>query len=503
MTNIDTDREDLRKDTGPSPAKISRRSALGATMVLPWMLAPKASYSMDSGTISSELGKASAALLHSQIPASVEERLGWTLFDAISVAVHGSGIEEPAAFARRLAKQRGGPMASIIGLRLRAPVEDAAAANAFLIHASEIDDGDLRSQVRASAVALPAPLAVAEAVDANGAQFLRAAALSYTIQGRLAAVVGPTQPFGWMASGIWGPPAAAAACAVLLKSTAGQIAEAINLAAATSSGHFQFFFDQTEEKRLIVARSARNAVESAYLAADGMRGAPRVLEGRAGLYRLFGRDVAPSPTAITANMEQFEGPLYISPKYFSASQSIIPTLEGLRQDVPEGIAGDDVVSFVVRGGSTAAATIGPKINHFEAPDSAFGAMLNFSFVVSLFLHRGTALPDDFEFALNDTSILRLANTGHFEEETTSPESEELLIELNLRDGTRVNSRARFPAANEQTPLGKDRRIDKSEHLLANRLSIQQRTLLRDMCLNVGKAASMKSWRAEVRRVAGI
>jgi len=423
-------------------------------------------------------------------PLAVAERTAWTLLDALGAMLYATTLPEAMTAAGYFASSahRGGIV--IPAADLSANAAQAAAATAFLIHAAEIDDSDMRGQLRASAVIMAAALAAAQEADASGADFIRAAALGYTLQGRFAAPVGAIQARGWMASGVWGPPSAAAATALLKSLPADQVSAAISLAGSTSGGLFQYYFDQTEEKRLIVARAARAAIESAELAAIGEHGAPHIIEGRAGLYQLFGGVEAPPSTHFTERLGDLEGPLFVRPKYFAASHSIIPTLDGLAAVAPQGIDPSNVVRIVVRGDPAWEAVIGEKINSFEAPTTQIGAALNFSYVVGLWIARGRVLPTDYTpAAMRDEAILALARKSAFE----TALGQHLSIEVVLKNGEIIRASAADPEPDELAPFERERRLEKFRGLSASRLSEKKTEELQMHCLDVAKAQSMRDW----------
>lgn len=430
-------------------------------------------------------------------PEDITARVGWTLADAFASILYATTLADAMAGARYLANGRSEAIVPAAGYAAAAP--HAAAASAYLLHAAEIDDSDLRGQLRASAVVLSAALAAAQATDSRGGEFVRAAALGYTLQGRFAAPVGPIQGRGWMASGVWGPPAAAAAVAMLCRLGIDETEAAIALAAAGAGGLFQYYFDQSDEKRLIVARAARAAVESAGLAVLGERGAARVIEGRAGLYALFGGGAAPDTDHFTRNLEALEGPLFVRPKYFAASHSIIPTLDGLVAVAPKGVAAEQVERIIVRGDPAWGAVIGDKINSFEPPRTRIGAALNFSYVIALWIVNGRVLPMDYtQAALRDKKVLSLARLASYE----NAPGENLSIEIALKNAPSIRAAAIDPAPDAPAPLDKERRLAKFHALAQVRLSSKSAAQLLAHCLDVANARSMRSWMTRAQAICG-
>ncbi len=431
------------------------------------------------------------------VPDEVAKRISWTLLDGFAVMHFGARARGSAPFLSTMSCKLVSQHASVPALSLQLAPEDAAAINAFLIHAAEVDDSDLRGQLRASAVVLPAVLAAAEIADASGQEFVRALALGYTLQGRFTAPLSaPVQSRGWMASGVWGPPAAAAAAALLMKLPPSQIASAIGLAGSGSGGLFQYFYDQTEEKRLIVARAARTAIESVQLAQAGEIGPTRIIEGRAGLYALFAGQAAPSASVLTANLEAMEGPLFIYPKLFAASHSIIPSLDGMAADLPASFKWQEVASYVVRGDQGWADTVGSKMLDYSATQSPIGAMLNYPFVIAMFLIRRSVMPSDYPSAMEDPRVDAFARLGTFEVQKGPAD---LSIEFRMKDGSQQLVRARTPGPEDRAPLNTIGRQRKIAALTAD-LTILERRRLEELCHSVSEAKSMRAWVGEVTTV---
>ncbi|HPE29681.1 MAG TPA: MmgE/PrpD family protein [Parvularculaceae bacterium] len=478
-----------------APGTLTRRTLLTCSAAA-WCVHSMAEAHAAEASIAGAIASA-AARLPPAPPAEVAERTAWTLADVMGAMLYASTLPEAIEVAQFFARGSRSDEAFVPATDLSATEMQAAAATAFLIHAAEIDDSDLRGQLRASAVIMSSSLAAAQAANASGVEFLRAAALGYTLQGRFAAPVGAIQAHGWMASGVWGPPAGAAAVALLRRQSAEELASAISLAGAASGGLFQYYFDQTEEKRLIVARAARAAVESAELAELGERGASRIIEGKAGLFRLFGGVESPPADYFTAGLEALEGPLFVRPKYFSASHSIIPTLEGLIAAAPQGIDAAAVERVIIKGDPAWGSVIGAKINDFEAPVTPIGAALNFSFVIALWIIRGSVLPADYtDETMRDDRILNLARKFEFQ----TVQGEHLSIEVQMKSGEAIRAAAADPSPDEPAPLETERRIAKFDGLAGARLTKAKCEDLREHCLSVGEARSMREWMRRTRAI---
>jgi 2-methylcitrate dehydratase PrpD len=286
----------------------------------------------------------------------------------------------------------------------------------------------------------------------------------------------------------------------MIGSTAGQCANALSLAASASGGLFQYYYDQTEEKRLIVGRAARTAVESAMLGRAGELGPGRALEGQAGLFRMFGGAAGPSAEVVVAGLEQREGPLFIYPKFYSASHSIIPTLDGLRDDLPPNFDASAIKAFVVHGDPGFATIMGAKVDKFEPPTTVIGAMINYSYVVALQLIHGSVLPHDYTAErLRDPRILELASKGRFERAAAGSG---VSIELQMQNGRGHLVKARLPDPRRPAPLQREERLTKFNALTAGRLSPAAQARLQRACLELPQVRSMRAWTTQTQQIVG-
>lgn len=162
-------------------------------------------------------------------------------------------------------------------------VADAALVNGIAAHAFELDDYH-NAKLHAGAVAVPAALAMAEKLGADGRALITAIAAGYEtmIRSSLASNPSATRLRGWHITGIYGPFAAAAACASLLKLNPEQTAWALGLAGTQGAGTWAFNADGTMSKRLHAGKAAHSGVLAAELAALGFTGPTQIYESADG-----------------------------------------------------------------------------------------------------------------------------------------------------------------------------------------------------------------------------
>jgi 2-methylcitrate dehydratase PrpD len=193
--------------------------------------------------------------------------------DTIGTLIAGSVEEAPALLLKTLATPPGDATLYLTGPRVPAP--EAALVNGTAAHALDFDDVALRGHP--STVLVPAILAEAEALGLGGAAMATAYVAGYEVWADLAGR-DPEQHHdkGWHPTGIFGPIAAAAACASLRRLAPEPAAHAIALGASHSSGLVANFGTMT--KPYHAGRAAQAGVMAARLAAAGFTASLDALE---------------------------------------------------------------------------------------------------------------------------------------------------------------------------------------------------------------------------------
>jgi len=226
------------------------------------------------------LGSFAASLKYDALPAKAVEavRLGFT--DCVAVMM--AGLPEPVLRIVTAIMVRTDPKgeARICLGRERATAIDAALANGVAAHALDYDDVALAGHP--STVLVPAILAEAEAVGADGRAAVTAYAAGYETWARL--VERDPDPYhrkGWHPTAVAGPVAAAAAIANLRGLDAEQATMAIAIGASMSAGLVANFGTMT--KPFHAGRAASAGVAAARLAQNGMTASADAIEHPLGL----------------------------------------------------------------------------------------------------------------------------------------------------------------------------------------------------------------------------
>lgn len=427
---------------------------------------------------------------------SVVHKLQLTVCDWVGVVTYTSQLEQVHRFLQ-VTDTGGREEATELVTGKKLPLAEAAAVNAFAIHGHEIDDSNLRNQLRATCIAVPAPLAAAELVDSSGKEFVTALAVSYQLSDRLATAMnrqpgGALHRKGWMPSSICGGVGAAAAGAKLFELSEEQIVSAIGLAAGGANGLFQYYHDGTDEKKIHVARSQEIAAESTLLSQAGFRGAPGSIDGPAGLFTALGFEA--DATQLTENLQQWDAVLHVKPKFFSCSQGVIPwleTLEKIQDNHTLDIA--DIKHITVYIPQSPETLYFQKIEDFHPPVSVIDAQMSVNLGIAFLLLEGDAFLGQYTpQKIADERALTLARRVRPKYDPTKAG----LMTVEMNDGRVMETRYSLQTLTDPyVPDEADyrRKFDR----LGDRLTPEERDALWQHAYTVVDAESMAAWCREL------
>jgi 2-methylcitrate dehydratase PrpD len=231
-------------------------------------------------TLTRDLGRFCATLRYEDVPPGALPfiRIGFT--DTFATLAAGRD-SEPARILRETLEPQPGESRLFIDRGTARPPE-AAWLNATAAHALDFDDAAQKGHI--SVTLVPAILAEAEALRANGRVMATAYAAGYEAWAEL--LNRETDLYhnhSWHPTGVFGALAVAAACANLRGLDADQAAHALGIAASHSSGVIANFGSMT--KPLHAGHAAHAGVMAVRLAQRGFTASPDALEGSKGLMK--------------------------------------------------------------------------------------------------------------------------------------------------------------------------------------------------------------------------
>jgi len=210
-------------------------------------------------------------------PVSARQMMRLSLLDWAACGLAGQ-IEPVSRIIREhVTGDRGVPEASVIGTDVLLPAKAAALVNATTSHALDYDDTHFAHIGHPSVAVIPAALAIAEKIGAEGAAFLDAALIGAETSIRAGIWLGRSHyQAGFHQTATAGTIGAAAAACRLLQLSVNRTSHALGLAATRASGLKSQF--GTMGKPYNAGIAASNGVEVALLGAAGFVSNPLALE---------------------------------------------------------------------------------------------------------------------------------------------------------------------------------------------------------------------------------
>jgi 2-methylcitrate dehydratase PrpD len=406
-----------------------------------------------------------AELKAEAIPSSVMERILDLFVDWTASALAGTSaraIRAIAAFADRMGPSDG-PSELLISGRFSSPYF-AAMVNAAASHVAEQDDVHNGAVFHPAAVVFPAALAVAQAVGASGRNFLTAAVAGYEVGIRVGEFLGRSHYKVFHTTGTAGTIAAAVAAGRLLDLSPQSMLHAMGSAGTQAAGLWEFLRDAADSKQLHAAHAAGAGITSAYLARDGFTGAQAILEGTQGMAAGMSTDAKPS--RLTERLGARWATAETSFKFHASCRHTHPAADALLKGMREhGLAGEDIVRVVARVHQGAIDVLGGV----TVPRTVHQAKFSMGSVLGLIAHGGVAGLADFEKVLEREDVAdfrgRVAMMLDEEVDRAYPEKWIGKVEIETKDGRRIESRVDDPKGDPSNTLSRHEITRKAESLI--------------------------------------
>jgi len=415
--------------------------------------------------------------------------------DTLACIVAGSTDPVSAKVANGLSRWGAGDV-SIIGTKAKAAAPWAAMVNGTAAHVLEIDDNFYPALTHASAVLVPALLALAEEIDASGADVIDAYIVGLELHALLGRGVNRSHYFaGWHPTATVGCIGTAAACARLLGLDQSATVAAMSLAVSMASGNKAQF--GTEAKAFQCGMGASNAVVAARLGVAGLTGSPEVLEDPQGFLALYG---GPSPRGWDDALTKLDNPLAIeafglAPKQHACCGSAHNTLDNVLDLKREHrFQASDVAAIEVTVGAS-----NKKNLRYDDPQDEFQARFSMHYNVALILLQERCTLADFTpDAVRRPEVRELMKliTMHaraFEDEPKDPDDRPPhIVRLTLKDGRNFEIQRVFAHGLIQDPFSDAERLQKIEQCCQPVLAAEAYAALLPQLLRFREVTSIRS-----------
>jgi 2-methylcitrate dehydratase PrpD len=404
-----------------------------------------------------------ARVRYDELPASVVHAAKRSLVDAIGVSLGASGMEPACDAFVQLARESPGPC-RILGYGERTSPLMAAFANGALAHALDYEDAYDGTPAHPNAASVPVALALAEADPSiDGRALVAALASASDITCRLARALDDNpDSYGFYTPPILSAFGAAACAAKLLRLDEDRIVATWALTLSQAMCSSQFKRDPLSSLRAVRdAFAAQAGLQSARLAALGVRGFEAAFEGEHGLFAAYARG-AYNPERLQRDLGQHFLGQEVSFKPWPSCRGTHAYIEAALQLRAAGIAPQQIQSVVAHGARLNTMLAEPAAQK-NAPRTAIDAKFSLPYCTAVALERGAVTLDDFSpTALQRTSTQALAQriTYRVDESATMREATAGSLELHTTSGQRHDVRITEPLGHPSNPLSDEQLIAK-------------------------------------------
>ncbi len=400
---------------------------------------------------------------YEDIPAEAVATAKLFILDSLGVALAGSTATGCAEVVKFIKEQGGKPDSSIFVFGGKVPAQEAALANAMMIHGRDFDDtheGSVGGHCNVSV--LPAALALAEKNGASGKEFITAVILGIDLMARIGH--GGRLFHGWHNTATLGAFGAAAAAGKILMLSEAQMVNALGIVFSQAAGNRQGRADGALTKRMGPAFSARAGVFSALLAERGLTGAKNILQGPWGFFKLYGEKTGQSVDAeAVARMLDQMGKRFevvnLSAKPYPCCRLTHGAIEATLSLMKEnGLQEKDVQKIMIQASPVIYDTVGHPFQIRDNPQ--VDAQFSIPYTVAAALQRGKVTLEDFE-----VEVVRQPRTGELSKKVIVQEDKGMgkygtIVNIYSHSGRSFTKRVDVFKGHPQNPLSREEFLQK-------------------------------------------
>jgi 2-methylcitrate dehydratase PrpD len=405
-------------------------------------------------------------LRHAALSDEVRHYARRHLLDTVGVMIAGAGGTIASRAEAMLAAVRAPGQVPVPGRARSADLIDAAFLGGTAAHGIELDDGHTKGSAHPGCAVVPASLALGFTRNANGKSLIEALVTGYETLTAIARACHPElRQRGFHPTGAVSVFGAATASAKLLDLSAQQIANTLGIAASSSAGLFAFVNGGADIKRLHAGHAAREGLQAALFAQQGIEGPPSVLEARDGFWQAFAFGPGGKPRAIELPLAV---PFNITDCYIKPNaccRHLQPAVEALIAILNEDkITPEEIKQVEAETYRIAAAHAETGWNDYAS------AQLSFPYLMALAMRYRSIKIDYFEEQFRrDPALATLAAKLHV---STPAEIDKLYPQLRPARVTVTTARGKFTRrvddalGSRLVPLGDDGLMEKFHDLVA-------------------------------------
>ena len=367
--------------------------------------------------------------------------------------------------------------------------------NGTAAHIYDYDDNFFPAAAHASAVLVPAIVAVGETLACDGHQLLDAYVVGLEAMGRVGEAVNYEHyERGWHATSTLGPIGAGAACARLLALDPGQMHSCMSLAFSLAGGSKRQLGSMA--KPVHAGLAAQHGVQAAWLAADGIVGIEEPFDGHWGFRDLYAGKTSPGFDGV---IEKIGEPLAI--EEFGLMTKIYPNCASVH------CGADGVISLMeqhkLRPTDIDRVKISvPKLTfehlRYPEPRDELQARFSMQYGIALAIEFGAMSLADFQpETIKRASLTQwyprvemLRDDSQWVHPVAPNTLEPAKVELVLHTGETLIELVRYPRGVLQNPVAAEVMADKFQDCLSGKLDSERAEALENVLERVAELSNV-------------
>lgn len=233
--------------------------------------------------VSNKISEFILSLNFNDIPEEIKENVKMRALDIVGLMLPSHSLPSIRAVMKLVQKIDGLQQSTILGTCKKVSLVNAVIANGAMAHSFDYDDTHSNSLVHASACVIPTALALTEALELSGEDFILLATIGYEIITRIGmAGLGRYNMRGFHATSVCGTFSCAAMAARAFGLSLNQTVSALGIAGSFTSGLTQCLRDGADVKMVHPGWAGHGGIMASLLAKEGMTGPSHVFEGELG-----------------------------------------------------------------------------------------------------------------------------------------------------------------------------------------------------------------------------
>ncbi len=382
---------------------------------------------------------------YEDLPCEAVDAAKRLVLDGFAVGLGGSGKEGVSSLLDLLRDWGGKRESTVWTFGDKLPAAAAAQVNAMMMHALDYDDVYDKAVLHCGVVAIPVALAMAERLGGvSGKDFITAVTLGSDICSRLSlAVTVSVFELGWHYTTLHGNFNGAAVAGKLLGMDEETMVDAFGLAYHQAGGNYQGLHDGTLAKRIGPGFSSRDAITAALLAQRGITGAKNILDGKAGLYKVYHRDKY-DPAILLKDLGKLFEVVNLSLKPYPCCRGAHPSIDAALDLASEhDMKPDDVEEVKVYIGKGIYYLLCEPVQGKQNPQTVVDAQFSIPWTVAWALnYRKVGLGAFMPEAIKDAKVLSLSSRVFpvVDNSLQTIGLDPAIVEVSLRDGRKYSKR---------------------------------------------------------------